>query len=287
MKKGFFLAAVVSLALLLMPLAAFAGVNGVDVGGTSVANVLVNEDHLSTRGWAWHASTSTLMLNSNYNNAPSNSDYIYFDCSPTDTIRLIYAGNVTIDGDSYVALECKGNLEIASSSGLLTLYSTGDSAIFCNNGGLIIRADAKIDARSHASGVEVIGTYGDIIIEDNASVIVTSTGSHMDGIYSYDGSIVIDTTGSVTVDVLTAPSGHALYSGQNDIYIQKGSVDITVDNAARAFSAIPVINNIADVYVNGKHYGSSSGGGGGCNFGWGAYILIALAAFTLRSRHRN
>ena len=290
MKKKSHRAAFALLVVLMMPMAAFAVVHGVDVGGISVTDPLVNEGSVSVEGWQWDAGTKTLTLNSRYNLAPSSSGHIYIACDPTDTVRLVYSGGIKIDGKGgYEAISCVGNLEITGTLGMLTLYSVNRGAIASQSGTLSIGGDAKITAISGAisggSAGEIIGAALDVTIKDNASITAISTASGYGGIHSGSGSVNINTAGDVTVDVDASENlKNALFAG-NEIDIQKGTVNITVNNPDDAFNNKPKIKGDAKVYVNGNRYNSGGGGGGGCNFGGSAYILIAFAGLlTLKIR---
>ncbi len=142
------------------------GISGTMVIGGEVGKNLANDQ--SGTGWTWDRETATLTLTSDY----VSSNGIWIVCQPTDTIHLVYSGDVTISA-SDCALSCEGALSI-SGNGTLTLEITSSSieALRVANGNLNILSGKII-----ATGRIGIITYaGDIIIHNGANVTATSIG---------------------------------------------------------------------------------------------------------------
>ncbi|MDR1704060.1 MAG: hypothetical protein LBS19_05185, partial [Clostridiales bacterium] len=70
-------------------------------------------------GWSWTANTDTLTLGSDYTGGA-----IDINCQTTDTVNLVYSGNVTISSATASALSCAGNLNISESGSGGTLTAT-------------------------------------------------------------------------------------------------------------------------------------------------------------------
>ena len=252
----------VALVVFLMPLAAFAAGGTLHIDGNAGVPLAFNQ---SGDGWNWVAGSQTLALDSAYS-----GKLIYFNTS--DTIYLVYSGNVTIiSAIDMQALCSDGDLLISGSGGTLTLKSSGGFEALAADS-ITIGGDAVIYAES--DDTKVITAYdGDVTIKENASVTVKGTGADTTGIYSDSGGITIDTTGAV--DVTATGAAFALDAG-SQIDIKNGTVDITAADKALAFMPGPTYTG-GVVKVNGTViYGSSGDGGGGCDAGVGMAGALAL-----------
>lgn len=166
------------------------------VGGTPYVDLASNR---AGAGWAWNAATATLMLDSSYTGSN-----IQINCASTDTINLVYTGNVSIVGSSDIisALVCEGNLNINGSGGTLTVDYTADSD-YCAlevSGKLTIQSGA-LDATSAGSigSMETAVIYADngVTITGSANVTATTTGDVSHGIFT-SNNLTISTSGTVT-----------------------------------------------------------------------------------------
>jgi len=176
-----------------------------DIGGVDNVDIASNQ---SGTGWTWTASSKTLTLTSAYTR-----EFIQIRCAQTDTINLVYSGNVTIKNPhiDLCALLCDGRLNMTGSGGTLTIDSTdgwgiGVERVTINNGVYNI-----------SSGSDGISSNGGIAINGGSVAISTSSSS---GIYGYHSDVSIN-GGTVTI----AAGGSAGIEADN-ITISGGTVAI-------------------------------------------------------------
>lgn len=213
-----------------------------DIGGQTDVDLAANNNGT---GWTWIAATDTLTLTSDYQ--PEN--HIRFYCQSTDTINVVFDGNVSITPESAHAIACEGNLTINGSSGgtlnltvsgkINPINSVGDCFIGSGNlvltadamtsiytgQSLIISGDATIYTESWTLG---IFSEGNITISDSASVAVELTGTIPDHGLASNGGIVIDTTGIVKVQGYNAAALRA--QNGSSIEVRNGTVELEILN---------------------------------------------------------
>ena len=197
------------------------------IGNTHVADLSKNA---SGTGWSWTAATATLTLEDSYTGQSVN-----IFCASTDNIQLQYSGNVTALSTSDDGLYCEGNLRIVGNGGKLTI--TGG----LNNSGLAVGGALEItqSAAVAASGGDFNGINAANGLTISGDADVTTVGGR--GIVTRDGSVTIDTTGSVSATgkldgyAIVARIGGNSTSGQ--LLVKNGTVTLTqADNPANLYS---------------------------------------------------
>lgn len=197
------------------------------IGGQS--NVNLAGDTTDT-GWAWTASTATLTLDSSYVAA----NPIAIDCQSTDTINLVYTGNVSITSGSASTIYCKGNLNISESGsgGTLTITSSSSNSLYCaiEVVGALEISSGTINAAAAGSGTSpnaavIYGSRG-VTITGSANVTTNATGTDASGIYVEAGDITISTSGTVTANGTGAGGALAIMNGRK-LNMSSGSLVLT------------------------------------------------------------
>jgi hypothetical protein len=206
--------------------AAYAATGSMDIDGTTGVSLATDQ---SGTGWTWTAASATLTLNSSYT-----GEAIKINCASTETVNLVYTGNVTVASSSATAsaLTCDGWLNISGSGGTLSLSYTGGGyfGALTVNGDLIVNSgtvNAESSGTSDASRIAAaIRTYGLLTISGAASVTAQVTGANANGIAS-ENNIVISTSGTVTAN--STGSGYALYTPAwgSSVAISGGTVALT------------------------------------------------------------
>ncbi|MDL2274288.1 putative Ig domain-containing protein, partial [Oscillospiraceae bacterium OttesenSCG-928-G22] len=195
------------------------------IGGKTVA---LNSNQSGT-GWTWTAGNATLKLTSDYGGAP-----IAIKCDSTDTINLVYTGNVSITSAAVSTLYCFGSLNITGSGGTLALSYTGSDsqclALEAYGGALKIGGAAVVNATgagSEDSYAAVIYGNAGVTISGSASVTATATGTDASGIWSADGDITISTSGTVTANGNGAGSALRHNGLLHKLSITNGTLNLT------------------------------------------------------------
>jgi uncharacterized repeat protein (TIGR02543 family) len=163
-----------------------------DIGGQTGIDLGSSIDKLGSSGWDWNAATATLTLDSSY----SGANKISINCGSTDTVNLVYSGDISIDAP-YAAILCYGNLNISGTGGALTLtsgsgplYAVGDLQI---TGGTVTTTTTEYYSRG------IMSERGNITISGAATVTASGTGTGDGfGIVAQSGDLTISTTGTVT-----------------------------------------------------------------------------------------
>jgi hypothetical protein len=182
-------AACLAAALAAVPAQAATGT--MDIGEQSGLDLASDQ---SDTGWTWTASSDTLTLDNNYTAEP-----IAVICVSSDSINLVYTGNVNISSDITDAVSCNGNLTITESgnSGTLSLGYTGSG----HYSGLFVMKNLTVSSgtvsassagtNSATAPAAVIYVCGNITIGGSASVTANVTGADANGIVSESNDIFI------------------------------------------------------------------------------------------------
>jgi len=212
----------------------------IDIGGVTGVKIAANQ---SGTGWTWEAATKTLTLTSAYTGQP-----IYIHCAATDTINLVYSGNVTITNPyhDFGALTCDGRLNMTGSGGTFTLdssdgYGMGSTRVTINSGAYNIISD-----------VEGLWSDGGNITISGGSVTISTSSNR--GIRAYNSDVIIN-GGTVTIS-----SGGNAGIEANNISISGGTVAINT-----LIYGIDALYNVAisggTVAINTEAVGIHSDGG--------------------------
>ncbi|HBR01897.1 MAG TPA: hypothetical protein DD738_04740 [Ruminiclostridium sp.] len=195
-----------------------------DIGGVTGKDPASNQ---SGTGWTWTANTATLALDSSYGGGP-----IAINCQSTDTINLVYSGNVSIASTASSALYCKGSLSITGSGGTLTIDSRSQDPwhVAVDVRVLAIGGNAQVNAESANSGtnpyaVVIYGQNG-VTVTDSASLTTVATGDDASGIWVERGDITISTTGTVTANGKGTGGGLGIHNGKK-LDMSSGSLALT------------------------------------------------------------
>jgi hypothetical protein len=203
-------------------------------------------------GWHWYYSSSTLTLDDTYG-----GDYIVINCAQSDTINLVYSGNVTINNVSGDAINCGGNLIIdCSSSGTLTLGGEGYG--IRAYGELTITGNADVTATAtDASGVAIYGD--DVTITGNADVTATATGTS--GVAIMGSNFTI--TGNADVTATATGTGGMAIGGDDKVTISgSANVDATGQICGIYVTDYATSDAIIDISTNGTVKAKATGSGG-------------------------
>lgn len=214
-----------------------------DIGGETVSDLRTNAGDISAKGWAWNAATATLTVNSSYTGSP-----IAVNCQFTDTVNLIYTGDVSITSGTASTIYCEGSLVITGSGGTLTLNSTS-SNFYCVievYGALTIGDSANVNAAYAGSGTNpeatVIYAVFGVTVSGSANLTADPTGADVSGIHVENGDITISTTGTVTAGGAGTGGALALWNGKK----------LNMDSGTLALTGNPLAGNrFADLNIAG------------------------------------
>lgn len=216
----------------------------------------LEQDH-SGVGWSWIAGSSTLTIDSNFNEAR-----IYFECDIDDIINLQYEGDIAIINDMSIPIYCGGilNIEEVGSGGTLTLE--GDVCGLNTRNDLII-SSGTINAKNKRDVAAAIYSYASINIKGNANVIAQALGTTG---RSYCG-IGMGKDFIVTEDaqvIATIEGGGTAVKSRGDIIISgNGSLEASGNQVSNDVTCNAISNmNGQDIIIstNGtvKAYGTGS-----------------------------
>ena len=178
------------MAVAVLPTTVFAGTGGV-TGTMRVGSLIDLGTSNSGPGWVWDAAGATLTLSSGYA-----AGYIDIQCATTDTVNLVYSGDVVINSGGETTIYCKGNLNITGSGGTLTVNSLGNTLIA--KGDLQITGGNLVCTTNLIHGRAMMSESGTCTISGDANVTAASTGGGDGwGILAQNGDVVISTTGTV------------------------------------------------------------------------------------------
>jgi hypothetical protein len=242
-----------ALLLTFVPLAAvpaYAATGTMNINGIQVVADLATDGNGTN--WTWTASSATLTLDNTYDS------YIRINCQSTNDITLVYTGDIAITGAGS-AINCQGNLDV-SGGGVLTL--TGGS----NGDGLHVEGALKISGGSVIASGGYDGVYAKngLTVSGAASLTANATETNGKGIETYDGNIVISTTGTVSAEGKgTGFAVNAIKSGipaSGLLNISGGTVTLTNgDNPANLiFGGLSHTGGTLNGYADGAFPGGSA-----------------------------
>ena len=189
------------------PLAASAVSGSMDIGGTHISDISVNE---RGGGWTWSPVTNTLTLTSLFT-----GKNIWIYCNPRDNIELVISGNITMNSNAEWIIKCDGSLNISGSNGQLTINADKTGIYTAGN---ISFSGGAVNI-SAATGVSA---DGDVTIKGNADLTIDSSGS---GIIA-GGNVTID---GGNIDVNAISNG---ISASGNVAIRGGSGYIKANGAS-------------------------------------------------------
>jgi len=145
-----------------MPQTARAATGRIDIGGSIGLELSGNK---GGTGWSWSAGNNVLNLDSAYT-----KQQIVINCAASDTISIVYSGNVTVFG-----IRCDGSMRIGrnTSDGKLTIDDIGGNTGIYAHGNVTISGIADIMINSVYSGIYA---YGNVTISGGTVAINSSSG---------------------------------------------------------------------------------------------------------------
>ncbi|MDL2239618.1 fibronectin type III domain-containing protein, partial [Bacteroidales bacterium OttesenSCG-928-L14] len=204
----------------------------------------LTENHSGT-GWTWNAATETMTLTAAYT-----SGSIWFNyCAADDLIKVKVTENVTINGNIY----CMANLSLDASG--YTLNFVGETS-------LSNRIDCLEDCSITGGTFNIAeSTGGSIAVNKNLNISGNTSITASKGFMSPNGSILINTTGTITVEgtnnvirayqTVTISSGSVFVNATSDTSIMGSAVFISGNANVTTVGCIYATNNVVDISTSG------------------------------------
>jgi len=190
------------------------------------------------RGWTWTAKSSTLRLTESFNG----NDGINIACNRDDHIRIIFTGNIFINGGSASAILCSGSLEV-DGNGTLTLESYNEAVLATLNNLTINSGTLIINAKNN--GEHAISSWKNMTIGGETNLIAKATEGVGGGLNSGTNISIVD---NATVNIVAAGEFHGINATEDITINTQGIVSVSVTG-----SGIPLVADEGKIKIeNGK-----------------------------------